>query len=297
MEVDTNNNSDVLSTKFKPETLVGYLTAGPFTYQLDTQWDPGIHLGNAAQDPIVCEKVLIVARDPYFAKSFGGHVNGVTKALKHDRLIVEPSASTCPFSILAHTIMLDLLNPEKRLKQLPIKLLVGSGDIVLDVYPRTVLCFKLLAEHLQVVEFRSFHGTLTAQDIVITHPGFNIILIAFKVGAPYVDIVAVRVAIPAVIKARALVHRACVAPCAIPIAHVLFCPFSVLLTYGEPAGIDDGQVTKVVGNMVQKLWKDKRKRDTFEDVYTEVKKQATVKKVMEASKVPPGLVDDAFDLI
>jgi hypothetical protein len=61
--------------------------------------------------------------------------------------------------------------------------------------------------------------------------------------------------------------------------------------------VSDGQVTKVVGNMVQKLWKDKRKRDTFEDVYTEVKKQATVKKVMEASKVPPGLVDDAFDLI
>ncbi|KAG0064077.1 hypothetical protein BGZ90_002382 [Linnemannia elongata] len=106
-------------------------------------------LGTGLQDPAIGEKVLSVAEDPFFKKSFNGRVDSIMKALVRSHLEEEVTPTPCPFSTLAHILKNDLLNPSTRLETLPVSLHVGPGERTTTVWPRTAMSFMILARHLK----------------------------------------------------------------------------------------------------------------------------------------------------
>ncbi|KAG9067268.1 hypothetical protein KI688_012050 [Linnemannia hyalina] len=106
----------------------GCFTTGPLRYAVDTAWDPRTRiLGESVQNPAIAQKFESVAEDSFLKKSFGGRIESIIKALARADLVKEVFPSTCPFSVLAHVIKKDLLDPATRLESLPLFLGVGSG--------------------------------------------------------------------------------------------------------------------------------------------------------------------------
>ncbi|KAG9071356.1 hypothetical protein KI688_005567 [Linnemannia hyalina] len=133
----------------------GCFTTGPLRYAVDTAWDPRTRiLGESLQDPAIAQKFESVAEDSFFKKSFGGRVESIIKALARADLVKEDFPLTCPFSVLAHVIKKDLLDPATRLESLPLFLGVGSGGQCVTVWPRTALCFQLFLARTRISSWK-----------------------------------------------------------------------------------------------------------------------------------------------
>ncbi|KAK3843434.1 MAG: hypothetical protein J3R72DRAFT_383384 [Linnemannia gamsii] len=136
----------------KADPVKAWFTAGQLQFGVDAAWDPRTQLLAAPppQDPVISRKYDSVANDSYIKKSFGGRIESIVKALARADLVTEDFPSTCPFSVIAHIIKNDLLNPATRLESLPLFLGVGSGGQCVTVWPRTALCFQLLSAYLNI---------------------------------------------------------------------------------------------------------------------------------------------------
>ncbi|KAG0249039.1 hypothetical protein BGZ95_007727, partial [Linnemannia exigua] len=135
----------------KADPAKAWFTAGQLQFGVDTAWDPRTQLLSAPpQDPAISRKYDSVANDSYLMKSFSGRIESIVKALARADLVTEGFPSTCPFSVTAHVIKNDLLNPATRLESLPLFLGVGSGGQCVTVWPRTALCFQLLSAYLNI---------------------------------------------------------------------------------------------------------------------------------------------------
>ncbi|KAK3808255.1 MAG: hypothetical protein J3R72DRAFT_428372 [Linnemannia gamsii] len=63
------------------------------------------------------------------------------KALAREEIETEATSSSFPFSVLAHTIKGDLLDPSTRLQAPPLSLCVCPGEHTITISPRTALSF------------------------------------------------------------------------------------------------------------------------------------------------------------